>query len=344
MSSQLFHNSLTTLPQKVVIDTNVLLDACFVNKEARQSIILLSNNSNFIPIVDASIVWEARRIIKRYKKELSLKFNADDFFMQFLKALKITTCFQAKVYECPSINKQDKHIAYLAREHGAWILTADVSFMDECDLENIQTRFPWDIKAEFLKIHQDGPELDNIFRVTPINDKEGIIYAQLLPMADTGTEKLSVFEIKGFGWLYHDLSKHEWVFSLITGDTLKLPSKIKRYELQKIALSYSTDPSRKNAGTKFTLACSTSDIGGVSQSFILPNFTSNKIAYCNTLDGQNSWIGTIQIFIIGPKYYELKKIKKFFKRKNGAPNPYDLDALRPALTELDAHYRANKLN
>ena len=57
------HNSLKGLAKHVLVDTNVLLDAAFVNGAARKALMLLSQ-LGLSPIIDEMIELEANRVLE----------------------------------------------------------------------------------------------------------------------------------------------------------------------------------------------------------------------------------------------------------------------------------------
>ncbi len=69
------HNSLEGLPTRVLIDTNVLLDAAFLtNGAARRSLTLLGQ-LGYSPVIDEMIELEAIRILEKYRKSFYPAFD-----------------------------------------------------------------------------------------------------------------------------------------------------------------------------------------------------------------------------------------------------------------------------
>jgi hypothetical protein len=62
--------------------------------------------------------------------------------------------------------------------------------------------------------------------------------------------------------------------------------------------------------------------------------TSNKIQVGAALAGQHFWIGYIRALVIGPQSMSAETWRAIVAIREGAPNPYDEDALAHELSVL----------
>jgi hypothetical protein len=83
------YQSLSALSTRVVIDTNILLNAAFVaDSSARVSIEQL-NSMGFAVFIDESIEREAHLVLKRLQIKLGLRYDPFDVYHDYIRASNI---------------------------------------------------------------------------------------------------------------------------------------------------------------------------------------------------------------------------------------------------------------
>jgi predicted nucleic acid-binding protein len=116
------YHSLANLPKRVIADTNVLLDATFVDGLARRATRLLGRLGISL-ILDDMTEREAESILDRLKKKLALSFEPKALLAEYLSLVQVIRVPPGSPMLATGINRADRHVVAAAREHSAWILT-----------------------------------------------------------------------------------------------------------------------------------------------------------------------------------------------------------------------------
>ena len=158
------HNSLKGLPARVLIDTNVLLDAAFVtNGAARRSLTLLAQ-LGYPPFIDQAIESEAFHILEKYRKSFYRAFDVAKVLSDYISVARILRLSHSKQISNTSVNRHDVHVVSAAVQYGAWVLTGDLALNVELHAANIQSRLPFDVIMEAATADGADPGLDKFRR------------------------------------------------------------------------------------------------------------------------------------------------------------------------------------
>src|SRR5699024_2016144 len=142
------HQSLRALPNRVVIDTNVLLNATFVDDSSSRYSLEQLNRLGFSLVIDQAIEDEAKLVLRRLRIKLGLQYDPVEVFRAYLKRSRILSLPRAALFRSRYINKADHHVIGAAVHYGAWVLTGDIKLSAQCKGLNISTRLPWDAIME----------------------------------------------------------------------------------------------------------------------------------------------------------------------------------------------------
>jgi hypothetical protein len=167
------YHSLADLPQRVVPDCNVLLDAAFVvDGSARKSIDALATLGQSL-LIEEMIQREAVRILSDLGTSLGLTFDPLSHFNSFLSSKPAMFVPPAPPLLGTGVNRADQHVAAAARHYNSWILTGDTPLAVEAEKVGLQARFPWDVILELAAQQGNLNKLVDKFRQTsPVKSAE----------------------------------------------------------------------------------------------------------------------------------------------------------------------------
>lgn len=330
------HQSLSALPSRVVVDTNVLLNATFVaDSSARYSLEQLSR-LGFSLIVDQAIEDEATRVLRKLRVKLGLPYDPVDFFRAYLGQSRILSLPRAALFRSKSVNKADHHIIGAAAHYDAWVLTGDIKLSAQCQGLHIATRLPWDAIMEAAASEKRDPPIDYLLQVAGISATSGSFFARIIPgnwagMVSVG--RFTVCDIQNVGRIYYDTSTEEWVFSTIMGaDTrLKCPLVPNQYWIVSASYEAGTQGSSGIVTLRAARPFGQSLQDNISIKGKISAPTPGAISFGHTVDQSDYWNGHLRRVVLSPIPIDSKGWRALVKVPEAAPDPATSNVLEAAL-------------
>jgi hypothetical protein len=337
------YHSLAELPKCVVPDCNVLLDAAFVTGGAARKSIDGVATLGYPVLIEEMIKREAVKIISGLVTSLGLTFDPLLHFNSFLSSKAFLFVPPAPPLLGTGVNQADQHVAAAASHYNAWILTADAPLAVEAEKVGLQSRFPWDVILDLAAQQGNSNNLANFTRFVPPSRQTGMIFGRLIPGGWAGMKEVGEFtvcDIEHIGRIYYDTQKESWIFKLVTAveatvrcpivsnapiavcGTYSLPG---TGRLGKVSIRTGSFPSTSGAATSRTLT-------------FLSHPSPGRMAVCHTIENTHHWNGHLRTLVIGPQTMNRGTWVALIATREGAPNPYDFNALRHALSAIQTHY------
>lgn len=339
----LMHNSLEGLPTRVLIDTNVLLDAAFVtNGAARRSLTLLSQ-LGYSPVIDEMIELEAIRILEKYRKFFYPAFDLAKVLSDCISVAGILRLPPAKHISNTSVKPHDIHVVSAAAQYGAWVLTGDLALNVQLRADGIQARLPFDVIMEAATADGADPGLDDIVRIVAPTRQSGMLFGSVIAGNWAGMSSVGSFtvcDMENVGRIFYDTQTQEWAFEMPIGVSVRVECPLQKGEQWAVCGSYKLPGAGKRGRLLIRAGQYPSTIFSESIS-TQKNIASSSPGVTNigsSVSNQDYWNGHLRSVVIGPQGMSTDTWKKIIAIPEGAPNPYDSDALSRVLE------RAGSLN
>jgi len=331
------HNSLKGLPKRVVIDTNVLLDAAFVMDGAARKSLALLRQLEYLPIIDGKIESEATRKLKEYRKSFCPAFDLATVLSDFVSRAHILCLPSAKQMSNTSVNRHDVHVVSAAQQYGAWVLTGDLALNVELCVDGIQPRLPFDV------IMEAGTTLtiENIIRIIAPTRESGMLFGRVIPGNWVGMKSVGSFtvcDMENVGRLFYDTATEEWIFEMPIGEMVQVKCPLQQGEQWAVCGSYNLPGAGKSGRLSIRAGIHPSTIFSRSKKTakIITNSTPGVSKFGSSVKNQDYWNGHLRSVVIGPQGMSSKSWKNIIAIPEGAPNPYDSGALSRVLEQVGA--------
>ena len=326
------HNSLKGLPTRVLIDTNVLLDAAFVTDGAARRSLALLGQLGYFPVIDEMIELEAIRILNKYRKLFSLTFDVMEILSDFICFARILRLPPAKPISNTSVKSHDIHVVSAATQYDAWVLTGDLDLIVRLRADGKQPRLPFDVIMEASTTGGSGTSLDDIIRVVSPTRQSGMLFGRVMPgdwagMGSVGS--FTVCDMKNVGRLFYDTQSEEWVFEMPIKVSVRIKCPIQKGEQWAVCGSYKL-PGAGKSGELFIRAGQYPSTIFMNSEPTLKSIESSSPGVTNfgsSVNSQDYWNGHLQSVVIGPQGMGTDTWKNIIAIPGGAPNPYDNNAL-----------------
>lgn len=334
------HQTLSTLPSRVVLDTNVLLNATFVaDSSARYSIEQL-NVLGFSPIIDEAIEDEAFLILRRLRIKLGLVYDPLEIFRSYLATSRILCLPRSHQFHIDKhVNRADQHVIGAASHYNAWVLTGDIKLTAQCQQLQIATRLPWDVIMEAATQEKRDLPLHYVLRVVGISSTNGSFFARIIPGSWAGMKcvgHFTVCDVENIGRIYYDSFTEDWVFSTALGDEVRLRCPLAPNEHWIISATYEIG-GRGCAGSVTLRAAqpmgtSIQNNITVKGKFSAP--TPGTITFGHSISQNDHWNGHIRRIILSPVAIDSKGWRALVKVPEAAPDPAASNVLEAALQRV----------
>ncbi len=333
------HNSLGGLPPRAVLDTNVLLDATFVDGMARQAVLGL-RAIGLAAIVDEATWQEARVILGRLRTRLALQFDPFPYVEAFASRVGLVFVPPAPLVIAAGVNRADRLVASAAKHYDGWLLTGDSPLIVECKSVGVEGRLPWDVIVEGENTPGQPPPDRHIVRMAPLGTTSGSIFARVTPSGWSGSThagQFTVCEVEGLGLLYHDTARETWVFAMDSlGLRVEVASPVAVEETWAVCATYRLPGTAQRGNVSLRLGRFPDTVRSASTPTLkhIRSLDRSTVQLGSDLSGANNWNGYIRAFITGTQTMSAGTWKALVAIPEGAPNPYDEDALTRALQLL----------
>jgi len=337
----MFHE-LEGLPRRVIIDTNVLLNASFLRDGLATQAISLLKEGGYIVLIDEQSWQEATRLLRRLAITSPLVFDPIAYLEAFLKEAGIISIPQSPTVHVPGVNRSDRHLARAAKNRDAWVLTDDAPLVAELTKVDIEARSTWD--PHFEALGGKDPPLDYVFRLGKLSREQGYVFARATAGewgASTSLQgqhiagQYTICEIENIGWLYYESGSGQWKFEMRTGDTVAVSADVARQETWTVCATYKL-PNKGGHSGRIVLRAAAGPERSLAQSSttrerLPPSTGTGKITFGHTNSVGHHWNGHIGALVTGHSFMSGKTWKGVISTSAGAPNPFTSDVLRHAL-------------
>lgn len=338
-------NPLTGLPSRALLDTNVVLDATFVADGYARRAVGRLGEFGYTAIIDDAIEREAKATLERLADRLQLSFDPKRSVDRLLDALRVMRLPAASAQSLGSgVHRSDAHVAAAARTYGAWVLTSDVVLAAECIGASIPVRLPWDVVA------QGEVTLATVLRVMPPAADVGLIFARVIPGNWAGhriADRFTVCDVENVGALYYVGDAQEWVFETKAGATARVASNVKPDQIWVVCGTYSLPTDLHKGSVTVRAAMSHAELPGQSSVTPAHPLRSNgpgRISFGHRVDGSSYWNGHLRCVVIGPHTISRETWRALLTVPEGAPNPFDANALERVLRLADQALRRKRIH
>jgi len=330
----MFH-SLEGLPKRVVLDTNVLLNGCFISGSAANIAIQRLVRLGFFPVIDRAIEVEAITILRRIGIKRALWFDPVIGLNAYLGHSKIMTLPLAHAPSSSKINKADRHVYSAAIEHKAWILTYDLNLAAELQSLRPSVRLPWDVILEEATMDGKNPPLDYVLQYVGLSKTSGFIFARTLSdqRSWSGVGRFTICDVENVARLYFDGNFQEWVFHGKHGFIARVKCNAGKDENWAVCGSYDIDRDT-GKGNATLRAISSSGASGHCSIEIADALTSAApgiVSFGHAVSGKDHWNGCISKVVVGPSSISGRTWTALRRIPESAPDPTAGDLLENAL-------------
>ena len=235
------HNSLNGLSKRVLIDTNVLLDAAFVTNGSARKALALLDHLGYSPVIDEMIELEAVRILEKYRQFFYPAFDVAKVLSDYISVARILRLPPAKQISDTSVSAHDVHVVSAAAQYGAWVLTGDLALNVQLRADDIESRLPFDIIMEVATADGTDPGLDDIIRVVSPTRQSGMLFGRVITGSWAGMRSVGSFtvcDMKNVGRLYYDTQTEEWIFDMRIGVSVRVTCPLQEGEQWAVCGSY----------------------------------------------------------------------------------------------------------
>jgi predicted nucleic acid-binding protein len=329
------HNSLIGLAERVVPDTNVLLNGIFVDGLARRALEALPRLRLKI-VIHESIFNEAGHKLTRLTRDLHLSFNP----IQIFESAMSHYLFANTAVPLP---RNDRHVIAAARACGAWVLTGDAPLMIDCRRAGIESRLPWD--ACFEESSHYPPQDWWVFRWVALSPTEGSIFLRFSVKGFPSEDSLVLADIENVGRLEYSPKKCRLSFALESGPTASIRWRMEPHQFVAAAGAYLLRGASSQGHVRVLAAQPSLEPKVATTRTLQRSLRSppGRAALLRPLDRDMKGSFCLRAVVAGPRTIANGTWQALSAIPEGAPNPYDDDALSMALLRIDRQQKMSGL-
>lgn len=332
------YHSLTGLANTVVLDTNVLLNGCFVSDSAANAAIQGLLRLGYFPIIDKAIVTEAITILRRIAIKRALLFDPANELNEYLSYSRIVVLPKASARSSAKVNKADRHIYSAAIEYKAWVLTYDLNLAAQLHTLGPSVRLPWDVILEEATKAGANPPLDYVLQYIGLARTNGYIFARTY--SDKGSTPevgcFTICDVENVAKLYFDSGLQEWIFQGKQGFTARVKCNTGKEQNWTVCGSYEIDPvtGKGNATLRAIDSIGTSFYSSTVITSPLTASWPGTTTFGHNIDHRDHWNGCISKVVVGPTSINGKTWTALRRLPESAPDPTAGDLLEQALCRV----------
>lgn len=333
------HQPLDGLPHYAIVDTNILLNACFIGDSSARFSIEKISMLGFQLVMDDSIEQEAKSILQKYRIKNALFYNPGVILRNFINTSRIMTLPKASQPPTEHVNRADQHIAAAATQYGCWVITGDIKLAAELTRAKISARLPTDIEMADAISREGKCLLNQIIQFIGLSLDQGSIFARISPgswsgMADIG--KFTVCETENAGKLYYDTYNSSWVFEINKNNKARVRCQIEKSKHWMVCASYeiNKDSGKGHATLRTISEHGDSQVSSAEFTGRLDGPGPGKVSFGHSLAGTNYWNGHIRKIVISPKSMTKSLWSALANIPDSSPDPSAGNILEAALRRV----------
>lgn len=330
------HRSLDQLSNTVLVDTNVLLNGCFIAESAASYSISWLTARNYSLIIDQSIEEEALRILRLLQKKLKLNYCPVQALKTYLKLMAIVLVKSTDLTRNRHVNIADQHVFSTAIQFHAWILTADIKLAAELQQTECDNRLPVDIVMEALTRKDGQPPINYMFRFIGLSKDQGCIFARVFPgnwAGQSNIGRFTVCEVANVGRLFYDTDSTEWVFRTKLNSELRLNCELRTSEEWLLSASYEFNSQSNRGNITLRGKSSSGNVvhGSTAHSGIFTAERPGTLTLGHSAAIGEHWNGNLKHLLAIPSSMNKRTWKALCKVPEATPDPLAGNALELAL-------------
>lgn len=334
------HQSFKNLPLRVIIDTNVLLNGCFLSSSSAHRSIVLLRNLGYSLVIDEAIHQEATSKLQRLRLQLGLTYDPIALFDQFLIREKVLLLPKSPLHRNKKINRADQKIYSAAIYYKTWILTGDIRLAKELHSIDFPTRLPWDVLMEEAMHGNKKPPIDYIIQCIGLSKNQGSIFARATPVTFSETTEDRVYtlcDIENVGRLVYESKNRSWAFLTKLGGDIRTSTCTKYHSNEEwiVCASYEISSSDIcNVTLRVANKSSFSDHKSIQTKIKITAQHPGRIEFGRAIDGSDPWTsGYLKKIVVSPK--SMKDLwGSLIKLPESAPDPMAGNVLEAALRSI----------
>lgn len=331
------HQSLAGLPPRVVVDTNVLLNASFISDGSARYAITQLGDLGFSSVIDGAVEEEAVAILRKLRIKLALPFDPVGGLQSFIRHAKILVLPRAALHVVPGVNRADRHVYSAAKHYGAWILTGDVELAAQSFSGGIPARLPWDVLMETATREKKDPPLHYVLRFIGISAERGFIFGRVIPGNWAGMKsvgRFTVCEVENVARLLYDSDAGQWVFAVAGKQVAKANCPLEKDEHWTVCGSYVVSSGKGNA----TLRAFSTNGKTIHTSIAFGDASFHnrpgRASFGHSVIEADHWNGWIRKIVVAPKSMTKNAWRALRHLPESAPDPTSGNVLEAALRKV----------
>jgi hypothetical protein len=181
----------------------------------------------------------------------------------------------------------------------------------------------------------------HIFRRVPLTRYSGTIFARVITGSWGGMKNVGQFtvcDVENVGRLFFDTHSEEWAFSMPMGIKAKLRSPVSSNETWAVCASYRLPGTANRGKVSLHVGRYPNIVQSCSERTLknLPPLGVQRTQVGAALNQEHFWNGHVRALVVGPQNMSSETWKAIVAIPEGAPNPYDENALAHELGMLKA--------
>ncbi len=320
------YNSLEKLPQHVVLDSNVCLNAAFIsNSIARPSIGLL-RQLGFTPFVSEQIVNECEAQLWSIAQNTEKALFYVRCFRSWIERerLLILQVSNVAVDELADINRSDRPVVKAMQQYRAWLLTNDAPLFVEVKSVGGEPRFPMDVVVEAgLNTNDKKWPMWAVVRCHPMRRQQGSFFVRFDTLWSTDQVRRAtphLFDVNEFMSVFYNGISRRIVARHDQGIEVSIPVEIVAGEMQTVLVNY-MQPGRLQLRVSGISDPVQATLGAASE-IALSQPVGQMFIQCDR-QSSNQLNGHLRALVAHPKTVSGDRWRAYLSIPNASPNPWD---------------------
>ena len=334
------HQSLSGLPERVLLDTNVLLNACFVQDCSARGAIAELAKLGFEPVIDQSIKHEAEKVLRRLYIKCCLGFDPATLLSLYLASENIQVLPAAPFINCSRVNRADRHVYSAGIFYSAWVLTGDVQCMAQCASQGVASRLPIDVLMEASFRGEMQLPLKYLLRYAGIRSDQGSVFARVIPgnwAGMKGIGKFAVCEIENVLTLAYDSERSGWSLSIRGGGEGFAELPMTKGEQHFVVSGGFKAPIYDSKGSAFLRVSSSTGEEKAIGFELKGGPTASQpglVTFGHRVNGRDHWNGHIRSIVVSPNQISADTWKALKANPDSTPDPASGNIVEAALRKI----------
>ncbi|PDT14250.1 hypothetical protein CO670_24050 [Rhizobium sp. J15] len=285
---------LDSVPGRLVLDANVLLDLLLIVDGLGFFVVRGLRRRGFTLLTTTIAIEEVKRTLKRGRASLCDLSPLVDLLLSNgeIQAKLPTTVVHG-------VSDHDNHLAAVACEYHAGIVSEDLPLLYDLDRAQIHARSLREVALSLTSADRPNQELTIFGQGT---GADGHVFLKVIPDADVATNALRswyLFDQEKFGSIRYDGTRKSFIFAASAGGELALPIELIPENQYAILLNYSVGQ-RTSLTMKVRRFGHDAELVATAQVAPLKGRPTRAIIVMNSQAKNVGWNGSLQALTFGP--------------------------------------------